>query len=851
MIQSIENGRKEDGNRSIADKIIKRLHDLDKTVENNQGRWAWELLQNAKDSIAEDEDKTVSIKIVLNQDTVEFSHNGMHFTEQDIRGLINQISSKEIEEGIQTKKTGRFGTGFLTTHLLSKVIQVKGVVETEKEGLYTFEFPLDRRGNNTTQLIPRIEEAWSQFHASTTQLTNYDHKHFNTSFCYHLETSEQKEIAKIGVEEFLKLIPFVLAFIPKISRVEITDNTSTLSNTLVFENNQNLLDKLILPISKVENGEEATIYILLTKNERVAIATEVLKTTKGYSFADIKAIPKLFCDFPLIGTENFHFPVVVNSFFFHPQTERDGIWLKGKKEDEDKEVEENQRLLINAVGLFENVLTNISERSFFDVYNIANTRMPLTNDKYFDTTWYQDEIQQPLRNTIYNAKIVELESDLGERKSIEELWFPLKSYPQNVQHKLWQYVFDLHPNSVCKKDHVLNWSEEIWSDNNKINYSVLASIVAKRESVSKLSIFLERDEKQTFDWLNSVGNFLLEEETNILLLERNSLIPNQNGVFKKKSEVYIDEIEDTSLIEILRLLGEDWKGILLHRRISFGDYHGKTKKDISARITEKLKNITHNEATISAISLLSEWFESNSDLGKDLFHDLYRKRAELFMNTIVDKESLYKVMRSKTGLADLSKVAQAIDENPQLLESIQRGEELTNLLKELNVNNVEELKRKLAGISNLPKLEITEDTLVSLGVSSLAELEEALKDKNLAAQYIHTSTPNAQAFLRAQTLITRAKSKILIHLKSLPQYDCSEMEELASTVIGGVKKEGLPIHIVIRPSDYGYVIVYYASEKDTLDFENGELWIDNGIDVPKHLTLGKILKQTGINKIPV
>ncbi len=63
MIQSIENGRKEDGNRSIADKIIKRLHDLDKTVENNQGRWAWELLQNAKDSIADEDNRSGDIQI--------------------------------------------------------------------------------------------------------------------------------------------------------------------------------------------------------------------------------------------------------------------------------------------------------------------------------------------------------------------------------------------------------------------------------------------------------------------------------------------------------------------------------------------------------------------------------------------------------------------------------------------------------------------------------------------------------------------------------------------------------------------------------------------------------------------
>lgn len=62
IIQSIEEGRKEDGNRSIADKIIKRLHDLEKTVENNKGRWAWELLQNAKDSVADYEDRTVAKK---------------------------------------------------------------------------------------------------------------------------------------------------------------------------------------------------------------------------------------------------------------------------------------------------------------------------------------------------------------------------------------------------------------------------------------------------------------------------------------------------------------------------------------------------------------------------------------------------------------------------------------------------------------------------------------------------------------------------------------------------------------------------------------------------------------------
>ena len=55
---------------------------------------------------------------------------------RDVIGLIDQISSKEVEEGQETRKTGRFGTGFLTTHLLSRVIKIKGIV-----GLGRWKFP--------------------------------------------------------------------------------------------------------------------------------------------------------------------------------------------------------------------------------------------------------------------------------------------------------------------------------------------------------------------------------------------------------------------------------------------------------------------------------------------------------------------------------------------------------------------------------------------------------------------------------------------------------------------------------------------------------------------------------------
>lgn len=851
MIQSIEDGRREDGNRSIADKIIKRLHDLDKTVENNQGRWAWELLQNAKDSIAEDDNRLLSVQIQLDEETVEFRHNGVHFTEQDVRGLINQISSKEVEEGQQTKKTGRFGTGFLTTHLLSKVIKIKGILETTDNNLYTFEFLLDRQGRTTNQLIPRIENSWNDFSKSVSGINYiYDKNQFNTSFCYRLETEEQKSVARIGVEEFSKLVPFVLTFVPKIRKIEIIDNTT--QNAITFESKKKSIDNLVVPISKIENGKETNILILYASGDKVAIATEVEEAERGYSVKSLENIPKLFCDFPLIGTESFHFPVVVNSFFFNPQTERDGIWLKGS---DDAEVEENQEILENAVDLYKSLISQIVGKEFSNLYNLAETRMPSVNEKYFDEKWYKDFIQKPIREFIYNAKIVELEGETLERKAIRELWFPTKPYAKDIKEKIWQLTFDLSPTAVCKRTHLHSWCDVAWEDWRKTDYEVLVNALSGRENIHQLSQDLKKDENNTFDWLNSFGSFLLEDERNLALFEKSAITPNKNGIFKDKNYLYIDEIKDNELIDVLGLLGEDWKDILLHDIINFGKYAVRYRKDIAIRITEKLKNSNNTEDVVKAINLLSEWFENNPVLGQDLFAELYSKRAELFMNTIEDKESLYKVMRTCTDLGKLAEIAKSIEDNPEIVESLQKAEELTKLLQEFNANDISDLKKILSSAQDTfadnSKVQITQETLLSLGVTSIEELEEALKDTSISDQFVHTSTPTRQMFLNVQRLIKRAKNNVLEHLKTLSNYDCSEWEELATTVIGGIKKDGLPIYVIVRPSDNGEVIIYYSSEKDTLDASNSELWIDNGVDGPRHLTLGKILKTTGINRIPI
>ena len=173
-------------------------------------------------------------------------------------------------------------------------------------------------------------------------------------------------------------------------------------------------------------------------------------------------------------------------------------------------------------------------------------------------------------------------------------------------------------------------------------------------------------------------------------MRKHAIIPNKNGVFKKYDELYLDKIKDNTLIEILSLLKVDWKDLLLHQKVNFGRYQVKEQRDIASKITERIKILkVYDKDSILAISMLSEWFEANPALGKSLFADLYNNRAELFLNTIEDKESLYKVMRAKTDLSKIAELAEAIESNPKIFENI---DELKLFFKTSNISSLEDLK---------------------------------------------------------------------------------------------------------------------------------------------------------------
>lgn len=136
-------------------------------------------------------------------------------------------------------------------------------------------------------------------------------------------------------------------------------------------------------------------------------------------------------------------------------------------------------------------------------------------------------------------------------------------------------------------------------------------------------------------------------------------------------------------------------------------------------------------------------------------------------------------------------------------------------------------------------------------INSFADIETAINEKKISPEFFHLSTPEYGRLKYIQQRIPRAVTNVVEYLKELPEYDCSHFYKMADSIIGGVTKNGNEITVVARPSDNDEVLIYYTSEFDVLEYVDAELWCEDGINIPKQITLGQLLKKTGINRIPV
>ena len=101
---------------------------------------------------------------------------------------------------------------------------------------------------------------------------------------------------------------------------------------------------------------------------------------------------KLFCDFPLIGTEDFPFPVLISSSDFNPTEPRDGVFLTCKNRAKvDDEIEVNRNIIEIACELYQQLLEYAAKKEWGGIYNITKI-CPYSRKDWYDEEWMEEII---------------------------------------------------------------------------------------------------------------------------------------------------------------------------------------------------------------------------------------------------------------------------------------------------------------------------------------------------------------------------------------------------------------------------------------------------------------------------
>lgn len=791
--------------------IMTRLEELRGSSNQEKAkmrrRWIWELIQNAVDSSRESGVK-ISIKYDKEQNLLKFSHNGKFFTYNNLIDLITQISSKSDD----VNNIGKFGTGFISTHLISGVVNVEGYYQSNTE-IKEISFSLDRSGETREAIKKSTEKAIFNLDNLLRVDTNreiVDENCASTSFTYNLKDSSQDVYENIeeGIIDLGKNIPYVFLFSDKLKEVYCNEYVYRKKEVIQSQYCQNIS---VLVCEKENLNDKSRKKILVMSCFDKIYSTKIafkFHENGNIRFVDsMDSTPKIFCTFPLIGTESFSFPVAVNSPCFKVLQERDGI-------HEGSEI--NKKIFDVAIKLYSTIMNYMaSNKDWKQLYNICKVEHS------------NSELQNKLKNDIINVYSCRNIVPVSEKEKSSlfsnqngnimfETWIPYVD-KKELKEYFWDLINEISLDKpIPIKIENMNWAEI--SSQNRIGIDAIRNILCQVKTVKGLYI---KNNDDCYNWLNRLYNIWFQSvNKDINSFNSKAVVPNQNEDFVEVNKISMDDDIDEELKNILKQLGEDIRFKLLSKRVVIPTSESLKKissSDVADKIYMKVKELQHKETSgekrspeIQGIyNQLTDWFLINTDNAKKWFKDIYDNQ-----HLLSSREETIRRLELATA------VEKAMDDNNMHID------QLRSLINEAG---------KLLKFYENGSIVWDEDTT------------ELLK---------HISSSSPYAAEKINEMIERSIINVHKKLVTIKEYtiestvDEWKENQYSKTVFPAVK-EGKKIAIVIRPSDDNKIIFYEDAEIEALDSTEFELWIDDGVSNPRKMTLGEIIKTTGILKIPL
>ncbi|MCH4156100.1 MAG: hypothetical protein LKF31_07340 [Muribaculaceae bacterium] len=639
--------------------VSKRLRELNQPNDIDRKRWIWELIQNAKDTIANDKNRnTIKIKISIDGDCVKFQHNGNPFTADARLGLLYKYSEdKENDES-----TGRFGTGFLTTHCLSKIVSIESNIYGDNDTINGFSVTMYRDGFTEQELLDGLEKMRkSEFY--------YDKPFEWTTYTYHVNSDSGRLAIQLGKENFKDNISQTFLFCKELSSVELIDNGELTTIERVEEGV--LSDDVRIAKFKINVDDKSSVrtFIYCSSKSEDAELSEKYKTQRSIRIKAACEIndnnniistgqsTSLFCVFPLVGIESqIQMPIFIDSPDFEPDSERQSLILNGLTKDEEKgtitEVGINQKILEKVPAMFEMLINYLSKNAFNNFFNLANGLKSTKDHDKLDKKWYYDKIISSLKGILIESPIVQPYISMpGESLRKLSECIIIKEKSKEAENKLFSILSYLYPEQLVTNN--TEWSQMLWKDDSiKLwDTTEVCKDIESKGSIDSINIVPNPQTKDNIDlytWYNNLLEFILSQ--NELLLKDYSLLPNMNGKFLKRDEKDFKQGEGVSdgILNMLAEIGEDMRPFLLHRRIT------------SVKLENEFNSNSYSaKANSLAKAIIDESTTQSSDMEKlnrlkPLFSIIISDSTKYEQDFIIKRNRIFTIIKELFELTDLN-----------------------------------------------------------------------------------------------------------------------------------------------------------------------------------------------------
>ncbi|MEI9921880.1 MAG: hypothetical protein WDO14_24275 [Bacteroidota bacterium] len=605
------------------------IHDVNKLYiipEDKRSRWIWELLQNARDVAPKG---GVKIHIKLTPTRFEFQHNGVPFLTKNLLALLYKTSTKSL--GGDDGTTGKYGTGFVMTHLLNKKVTVSGVHENEF-GKRRFQLEIDRSSTllEENAALEATKNSLQFTFSSISDIARRPNEAIADEYhCFSYELNATTyPVALKGIEELTRNLSFVLLI-----------NQSTISSVTI-QNGESLRQYALREEPTAMPGimfasvsdDAGLIYSI---HEKVIIGIPAVNKPV-IKIGPLNKQAVLFKEFPLMGTEGFNLPVFVQHTGFQPTDQRDGIRTKKTSEsDTDPLADSNRFALTEFLNSYLTFIETLTSNSVAGSYLLAKSGLPEFVNDYSNREWYEPTIQEKIREAVLKISIVTTVS--GPPKKIADVKFIVRD--ETFAKDLYELASEFLPEIVADEDSVWHWSEIITQEPERWPEKI---ILSPEELVTLVQPNLDLTKQTSFEWLKKLYSFLNDNNLNHLG-EKYPIYPNENNIFKKRDEVVLYPAIDDEFKIVSKGLSQDLDDKFLSRKVGAAtgvktfdpeDFYKKLNNDLIGQLKTQQATDTQARAIFHVCCL----FRSDRAPKRDLWFSIIN---ELLPSYAPEKKSVH------------------------------------------------------------------------------------------------------------------------------------------------------------------------------------------------------------------